>query len=151
MHGSQMIYATALILLVGAAAPAGTIDPVYTCDPALTRLFSPVEPSLGRYEICTTPEGIAEDRGEALEALDAFGAAGLYRRSALARLYGGRRVRVERLWREDPDRFISITRLSPYPDASLTRLLSGTMEIRFTVTNQPFTRTQQPHATHPTH
>jgi hypothetical protein len=88
---------------------------------------------LGRYEICTTPEPIPEDRGEALEALDAFGAAGLYRRSVLARLYGGRRVRVERLWEEYPDRFESVTRLSPYPDASLTRLLSGTMEIRFTI------------------
>ena len=29
------------------------------------------------------------------------------------------------------DRFESITRLSPYPDASLTHLLPGTLEIRF--------------------
>jgi len=30
-------------------------------------------------------------------------------------------------------RFESITRLSPYPDASLTRLLPGTLEIRWTL------------------
>src|SRR5215211_1099626 len=97
MHGSQMIYATPLILLAMAPPPLPPRADGYTCDPALTRLFSPVEPSLGRYEVCTTPVPIAEARGEALEALDAFGTAGLYRRSALARLYGGRRVRVERL------------------------------------------------------
>ena len=133
MHGSQMIYATALILLAGAVAPQGTIEPGYTCNPALTRLFSPPQPSLGRYEVCTTPEPIPDDRGEALEALDAFGTAGTYSRSTLARLYGGRRVRVERFWRESPGRFESITRLSPHPDPALSRLLSGTMEIRFTV------------------
>jgi len=131
MHGSQMIYATALILLAGAAAPRGAAEPPYTCNPALTRLFSPPQPSLGRYEVCTTPEPLPDDRGEALEALDAFGTAGTYRRSALARLYGGRRVRVERIWRELPGRFESTTRLSPHPDPTLTRLLSGTMEIRF--------------------
>jgi hypothetical protein len=128
-----MIYATTLILLAAAAAAPGAVDPGYTCDPALTRLFSPPEPSFGHYEVCTTPEPIPEERGEAVEALDAFGAAGLYRRSVLARLYGGRRVQVERFWMEYPDRFESVTRLSPYPDASLTRLLSGTMEIRFTL------------------
>jgi hypothetical protein len=116
----------------------------YTCDPALTRLFSPVEPSFGRYEVCTTAVPIAEARGEALEALDAFGTAGLYRRSALARLYGGRRVRVERLWKEYSDRFESTTRISPYPDASLTRLISGTMEIRFTLPRHP-----EPYPTNP--
>jgi hypothetical protein len=133
MHGSQMIYATTLILLAAAAVPAHGQPPEYTCDPELTRLFSPGQPSLGRYEVCTTAEPIPENRGEALEALDAFGAAGTYRRSALARLYGGRRVRVERRWAESAGRFVSVTRLSPHPDASLSRLISGTLEIRFTI------------------
>jgi hypothetical protein len=137
MHGSQMIYATALILLAGLAAPASGQQPSYTCDPALTRLFSPPRPILGRYDVCTTAEPIPEDRGEALEALDAFGTAGSYRRSALARLYGGRRVRVERRWTAHPDRFESVTRLSPYPDPALTTLLSGTLEIRFTIPGRP--------------
>ena len=128
-----MIYATALILLAAASAPQGTIEPGYTCDPALTGLFSPAGTSLGRYEVCTTAEPIPEERGEALEALDAFGTAGTYRRSAVARLYGGRRVRVERGWTDAPGRFESVTRLSPYPDATLSRLISGTMEIRFTI------------------
>jgi hypothetical protein len=88
---------------------------------------------MGRYEVCTTREPLGDDLGEALEALDAFGTAGAYKRSALARLYGGRRVRVLRSWTESGGRFESVTRLSPYPDASLTRLLPGTMEIRWTM------------------
>jgi hypothetical protein len=107
--------------------------PAYTCDPTLTRLFSPAAPILGRYEVCTTAAPIPEDRGEALEALDAFGTGGTYRRSALARVYGGRRVRVERGWTRTAQQFQSVTRLSPYPNASLSRLKSGTMEIRFTL------------------
>ena len=133
MHGSQMIYATTLILLAAGASPLPGQQASYACDPALARLFSPVGPSLGRYEVCTTAEPIPEERGEALEALDAFGTGGTYRRSALARLYGGLRVRVERRWTDAPGRFESVTRLSPYPDATLSRLISGTMEIRFTV------------------
>ena len=70
---------------------------------------------MGRYEVCTTPEPLGDDRGEALEALDAFGSAGAYRRSALARLYGGRRVRVVRSWTASGGRFESVTRLSPIP------------------------------------
>jgi hypothetical protein len=115
------------------------------CDPVLTVLFTPARPSLGRYEVCTTTdplEGVeAEVAGrrlhygpiELLEALDAFGSAGSYRRAALARLYGGRRVRVARGWSQDAGEFESITLLSPYPDASLTRLLPGTMMIKWSV------------------
>ena len=65
------------------------------------------------------------------DPLDAFGTSGTYDRSALARLYGGTRVQVARGWNRAGDRFESITRLSPYPDASLTHLLPGTLEIRF--------------------
>jgi hypothetical protein len=115
------------------------------CDPVLTTLFTPVRPGIGRYEVCTTTdplEGveaeIAERRPhygpiELLEALDAFGSAGSYSRAALARLYGGQRVRVARGWSQDAGRFESITLLSPYPNASLTRLLPGTMIIRWSV------------------
>jgi hypothetical protein len=42
-------------------------------------------------------------------------------------------VRVVRRWAAAGGRFESVTRLSPYPDATLTRLLPGTMEIRFTI------------------
>ena len=119
-----MIYALPLILLAAAAgAPA-------SCDPALTALFTPVRPHVGRYEVCTASEPLGED-SEALEALDAFGAAGTYDRAKLARLYGGIRARVSRSWTRTSGEFISITRISPYPDATLSRLLPGTLEIRF--------------------
>ena len=116
-----------------------------SCDPALTALFTPPHPELGRYEVCASSdsiEAVAAAGGrqglhygnvEALESLDAFGTAGRYDRSRLARLYGGTRVRVAHGWKESADHFESITLLSPYPDPSLTRLLPGTMEIRWTI------------------
>ena len=118
------------------------------CDPLLGALFTPSRPELGRYEVCTTSAGLesaAAGTGapghevwiEALEALDAFGAAGPYNRAALARLYGGTRVRVVRRWQQRGNQFISETLLSPYPDATLTRLNSGTMVIRFTLEREP--------------
>ena len=123
MHGSQMIYAIGLILLG-------------TCDPALRPLFTPPQPRLGRYEVCVSNEPLQPVNGgpvDALTALDAFGAAGTYDRPALSRLYGGTRVQVARGWIRTNGRFASITRLSPYPDASLTRLMPGTLEIRWTL------------------
>jgi hypothetical protein len=105
-----------------------------SCDPALVPLFTPPHPHAGRYEVCTSDRPIQAVNGgpvEALEALDAFGTSGTYDRPALARLYGGTRVQVARGWNRAGDRFESITRLSPYPDASLTHLLPGTLEIRF--------------------
>ena len=100
----------------------------------LVALFTPPHPHLGRYEVCASDEPLRPVNGagiEELEALDAFGTAGTYDRPALARLYGGTRVQVSRGWMRTGGRFESITRLSPYPDASLTHLLPGTLEIRF--------------------
>jgi hypothetical protein len=116
-----MIYAKVLILLVAA------------CDPALAALFTPARPEVGRYEVCTSAAPLEGDV-DSLEPLDAFGAAGSYDRAALQRLYGGTRVRVQRSWTATADEFVSTTRLSPYPDASLTHLQPGTMEIRFILT-----------------
>ena|SRR5437899_77436 len=115
-----------------------------SCDPALTALFTPARPSIGRYQICTTAEPVdvvaaqnadAPHYGpsEMLDPLDAFGTAGPYDRAALTRLYGGKRVRVARGWIDSADRFEAITLLSPYPDATLTRLLPGTMIIRWSM------------------
>jgi hypothetical protein len=121
MHGSQMIYAIGVILLA-------------SCDPALVPLFTPPHPRLGRYEVCASDAPLQAVNGgpiEALEALDAFGAAGTYDRAKVSRLFGGTRVQVARGWTRTGNRFESITRLSPYPDAALTRLLPGTLEIRF--------------------
>lgn len=120
-HGSQMMYATLFLILS------------YTCDPALTALFTPPRPEAGRYEVCTTPEPL-QSAAEGLqidsqEPLEAFGAAAPYNRAALAQLYGGRRVQVARRWHDFGDRFESETLLSPYPDATLTRLMPGTMVV----------------------
>src|SRR4029077_307 len=114
-----MIYALALILLGGAGGGA--------CDPALAVLFTPVRPHVGRYEVCTTAEPL-DDAAEALEPLDAFGAVGTYDRARLARLYGGTRARVTRGWTRTGGEFIAITRISPYPDVTLSRLMPGTLE-----------------------
>ena len=125
------------------APPKGVLA---TCDPVLTALFTPTHPVIGHYEVCTTTlrlEALVSERqldgppftyseAEELNALDAFGAGGLYRRSKLARLYSGGRATVVRGWRQDGDRFVSITLISPFPDATLSRLTPGTMEIRFT-------------------
>ena len=121
-----MIYAIAFLMI---------------CDPSLAALFTPPRAELGRYEVCTTAQSIEEavlegagdrvDEIESLEALDAFGAAGPYNRAALARLYGGTRVRVVRRWQRLDERFVSETLLSPYPDAALTRLNPGTLVIRW--------------------
>jgi hypothetical protein len=112
-----------------------------SCDPQLTELFTPFRPRIGRYEICTAAEGLevvaagSEEYEfgpvEMLEPLDAFGAAGPYDRSKLARLYSGAFVRVARGWRRRGEEFESVTLLSPYPDVELSRLVSGTMVIRF--------------------
>ena len=114
------------------------------CDPALTALFTPTRPVLGRYEVCTTdepfervaidtPDGPQFAPSELVDALDAFGEAGPYNRAALARLYAGRRVRVAHGWVERGRQFESVTLISPYPDAALTRLVPGTMVIRWSV------------------
>jgi len=111
-----------------------------SCDPALVPLFTPPHPRLGRYEVCASNEPIRAVNGgtiEALEALDAFGDGGTYDRSRLARLYGGTRVQVAHGWTTNGRQFESITRLSPYPDASLTHLLPGTLEIRFVAILSP--------------
>ena len=116
------------------------------CDPSLTALFTPAHSQRGRYEVCTTSQSIEEavaegrpvgrDAIEPLEALEAFGTAGTYNRAALARLYGGTRVRVARRWQQRDDQFVSETLLTPYPDPSLTHLNPGTMVIRWIATRR---------------
>jgi hypothetical protein len=117
----------------------------WVCDPALAALFTPARPDAGRYEVCTNAadldsvmvdlaaEGIHLAPAELLNPVDAFGASGAYNRAALARLYGGRRVRVARGWAQRSKRFESVTLLSPYPDSTLTTLQPGTMAIRLTL------------------
>jgi len=121
-----------------ARAQAPKDPPVLDCDSVLTALFTPVRPQLGRYEVCTAREPLTalarpEWRIETVPPLDAFGAAGPYDRAALSRLYGGRRVMVARGWTELGNRFEAITLVSPHPDATLTRLMPGTLVIRHVI------------------
>jgi hypothetical protein len=122
---AQIIYAIGLILLA----------PFASCDPILAALFTPARPLAGRYEVCVVdgarPDGYQYGDSERLEPLDAFGAAGTYDRAKLAQLYAGRRVTMTRGWRHNEGRFESITLLSPYPDATLSRLNDGTLSIRW--------------------
>jgi hypothetical protein len=57
--------------------------------------------------------------------LDAFGQSGRYDRWRMARLYGGRRVRVARFPRPGEDE--AWTLASPYPDLALERMETGTL------------------------
>ena len=138
---------------VAAALAAGVLvnaqsnrdRPDASCAPAYAGLFAPLQPRLGRppavlpwtsrYEVCTSSEPLtalaqADWTIEATAPLDAFGAAGTYDRAKVARLYGGRWPRVARGWRRSEGQLESITLVSPYPNATLTRLEPGTLIIR---------------------
>ena len=131
-----------MIILAGQSGSKGL---AYTCDPVLTALLTPKRPGAGRYEVCTTPapidEVLAEAGGqglhfgpvEATEPLDAFGTAGPYDRSALSRLFGGRRARVAHGWSKEDHGLLSVTLVSPHPNRTFTALVSGTLVIRYVV------------------
>ena len=119
-------------------------------SPQLERLFAPPAAPAGLYEVyeCDSPiEELANafrrlDAGahagawepKRLGAGDAFGAEGAYDRARLALLLGGGRIATVRGSLRSPDGSVtSYTLLSPYPDAALTRLQTGTMTIVFHV------------------
>jgi hypothetical protein len=120
---------------------------MYACDAAWAALFTPRHPVAGRYEVCVTAAPLDEvlvgaggelhlSAVEAVDPLDAFGAAGPYDRSALSRLFGGRRARVAHGWQDDGHRLISVTYVSPHPDRTFTTLEAGTLVIRYVVENR---------------
>jgi hypothetical protein len=125
----------ALLLSVAAGAQEGR-QLQLSCDSVWSALFTPPHPVLGRYEACVDPRPLSDLAGkgwtvETANPLDAFGRAGLYDRSALARLYGGLRPTVARRWSQTPDAFESLTLIFPSPDTTLTRLLPATLVIRW--------------------
>jgi hypothetical protein len=92
--------------------------------------------------VCTTPDSLSEViqttspppvQAETLPPLEAFGNAGPYDKAALARLYGALRPTVARTSMRVGGDTIALTFISPYPDASLTRLNGGTLIIRFII------------------
>ena len=129
--------AAAAAVLLPVLALHAQSDPV-VCDPALAALWTPRHPQLGRYEVCTTPQPLADVADpswpiEPVAPLDAFGAAGTFNRAAVTQLYGGRRPTVARGWTTENGRFLSITLVSPYPNRELTALEPGTLIIRYFV------------------
>jgi hypothetical protein len=121
-----------------AGAPVANEIPDARCDEGLTKLWTPLRPQLGRYEVCTSPQPLSALAGpgwlvETLPPLDALGGAGPYRRPAVARVYGGRQPAVARGWVERDGRVVSITLISPYPNRDLTALEPGTLIIRYHV------------------
>jgi hypothetical protein len=137
-HSVNFARCCAAFVLLLATQPAALALPGLTCDGALTGLFTPRRPLMGRYEVCTTrqplqavlPDGWTVEN---LGPLDAFGNAGTYDKASVARLYGGRRAAVARGWIQEDGHYESVTLISPYPDASFRRLEPGTLVIRFII------------------
>ena len=131
MHGSQMIYAILLTIVVYPRP----------------LLFTPARPQLGHYEVLATsdalPQALEGERKAEPDAtgwtveeaapLDAFGSAGNYDRAALSRLFGGRQARVAHGMIQQNGRVVALTLISPYPEPDMSRLNPGTLIIRFTI------------------
>ena len=132
-----------LVLAASAAVPLGHPDA------ALTRLFTPQAVPPGTYVVFRSTETI-EALTSRLRALDpspapgawqptrpeahgAFGQEGLYDRAGLARLFNGKRVTVVRGSLTRDGRRLAYTLVSPYPEATLSRIEEGTMVIEFRV------------------
>ncbi len=122
-----------------------------TPAPELARLFTPRHAPAGAYEVVVLEAGIERARERVLTAmrdssaaapplealavrpldpLQAFGRAGAFNQTTVARLYTGRKANVVRIPVEQLGRTIAaITLISPYPDPTLTHLEEGTMLI----------------------
>lgn len=140
--------------LAWAAPDAQPIQPpLGTRSPRLERLFTPPAAPAGLYEVYERNVPIEELAAafrrldvrprtgawepKRLGAGDAFGAEGAYDRARLALLLGGGRITTVRGSLHSPDGSVTAyTLLSPYPDAALTRLQTGTMTIVFHVPRQ---------------
>jgi hypothetical protein len=133
----RVLWATVTALVVlPAVADSQDRQRQSSCDAVWRALFTPPHPVLGRYEACLDARPLSDiaESGWTVETtnpLDAFGQAGSYDRSALARLYGGLLPTVARRWRQTSDSFESLTLIFPSPDATVTRLVPATLVIRW--------------------
>jgi hypothetical protein len=144
VHIRQIAVICVLLSGIGAAAQVGTD---WRDAPEYLPLLAPAGSAGAAYRVFTSPLDIdaALQRLEgdtslvripgAWQArptlpLDAFGQAGRYDRSGMARVYGGRQPRVARGARSVDRRVIeSWTLIAPYPDTELRRLEAGTLLI----------------------
>ena len=152
-------FALLAALLISTSARPGTVaadagqnpEPPGTPVPALARLFTPLQAPVGAYTVTVLAEGIDAAMArvkqavapgasagnppgswqvQQLDPLEAFGTVGTYDRSKVARLYTGRRVSVVRGPVERSGKVVAaVTLISPYPDATLSRLEAGTLVI----------------------
>jgi hypothetical protein len=156
----RLALSSGLVLVLAASSPTAAglprqPQPAYrfrvpgTPAPALAALFVPRRAPAGSFEVAVLDCGIEDARRVLLEAahpgpprppagppvrkldpLDAFGDAGAYQRTTVARLYGGRKAQVVRMPVERDGRTVAaVTLVSPYPDPTLSRLVEGTMVI----------------------
>ena len=134
-----------LCLLLSRIPASGQVDAPWRAAPEYLALFAPADGRAAAYRTYVSPLDldVALRRLEADRSLirapgawqarplppaDAFGQAGRYDRSALARLYGAQQPRVARGSRAEGGRVVeSWTLVSPYPDTALRRLESGTL------------------------
>ena len=132
------------LLLSGMCATAQVGEP-WRDAPAYLPLFAPAGARGAAYRIFVSPVDLdttlrrLEADGSLVRApgawqprpalpLDAFGQAGRYDRSALARVYGARQPRVARGARMENGRVVeSWTLIAPYPDTALRGLEAGTL------------------------
>jgi hypothetical protein len=136
---------------VGIAGAEADFHPPGVPSPALARLFTPRHAPEGAFEVLVIRENLEAARASLLAAaveggaevraadpppvleldpLEAFGEAGTYPRTTVARLYAGRRARVVRVPVTRGGRTVAaVTLVSPYPDPTLSRLVEGTMAI----------------------
>lgn len=135
----------------GTAQAVRPIQPLGDPAPSHARLFTPLQAPEGAYAVTVLEEGIEDAlrtvkdtlapgarpgdpagswQVQHLDPLEALGAGGTYDRSKVARLYVGRRVSVVRGPVERGGKVVAAaTLLSPYPDATLSRLEPGTLVI----------------------
>jgi hypothetical protein len=144
VHIRQIALICLLLSGIGAAAQVG--EP-WREAPEYLPLVAPVGSRAAAYSIFTSPLDIEAaiqrlERDASLVRapgawqprpmlpLDAFGQAGRYDRSGMARVYGGRQPRVAHGARSVGGRVIeSWTLIAPYPDTELRRLEPGTLLI----------------------
>ncbi len=116
-------------------------------DARLTRVLAPANAPPGTYRVYVTDESLESTTARLREAneppivegawvirradlMEAFGAAGRWDRSRVARLFGGTLPRMARGPIMSLEKVVgSVTLVAPFPDASGSKLLSGTLVI----------------------
>ncbi len=151
-RSARLPFPSLLLVVALAAVNAGAAGVTWQADPALAAQFLPHGPMRAAFELAiadaSLADCVAQERAasppepqpgpfrrrpwaiERVAPTDAFGSIGGYDRVALVKLFGARRVQVARGPKVVEGRAVgSVTLLSPYPDATMNRLVPGTLRI----------------------